>query len=96
MQDFSWCNITYDVTLAPGSYLKDWFVNHTTERVDVWWLCRGGKLRARLPFEGKGTCALVSLLMPFNLFTLTDFKQLPQTVKEWGIETRNWESSFLK
>ena len=78
-----WCNQTIDVTIDNGNYSASWFVDQTTSRADLWWLCGDKKLRARLP-QGpwRGSCALVQLLMPFQMFAMGDFKHLSKMLHE--------------
>ena len=37
--------------------------DQTMDRADVWWFCEGKTLRAKLPTDWKGTCAMVQLLI---------------------------------
>jgi len=48
------------------------FNNQTTALADVWWIC-GPKLKLRpiLPKEWSGTCAMIRLLLPITMVTLT-------------------------
>lgn len=51
-------------------------VGHEVGRADVWWYCGGRILRAKLPKNWKGTCAL---MMPFTLVTLKYVKEKSET-----------------
>lgn len=51
------------------------WVEHDTQRADVWWLCGDRKLRARIPANARGDCALVQLAMPIRLFSESLWKE---------------------
>ncbi|XP_049906334.1 uncharacterized protein LOC126393930 [Epinephelus moara] len=69
------CNTIIDV-IKGESNVTDGVVNdQTMARADVWWFCGGKTLRAKLPTDWKGTCAMVQLLMqtyilPYDTTTL--------------------------
>ncbi|XP_077337786.1 uncharacterized protein LOC143982710 [Lithobates pipiens] len=46
----------------------DW-VGHDIQRADVWWMCGDKKLRARLPANAQGDCAMVQLAMPLRILS---------------------------
>ncbi|XP_040203755.1 uncharacterized protein LOC120935761 [Rana temporaria] len=46
----------------------DW-VEHDIQRADVWWMCGDKKLRARVPANARGDCAMVQLVMPLRILS---------------------------
>lgn len=76
----TYCNDTIDITSDNGNFTADSFINQTTMRADVWWFCGDMKLRAKLPPQWKGSCALAKILMPFQLFQLDYLTELQKTI----------------
>lgn len=67
MGKLEWCNTAINITSDANFYKGCWFLNYATGRADIWWLCGNKKLRAKLPAEWKGTCAIAYLVMPFTV-----------------------------
>uniref|UniRef100_A0A3B4VMT9 Uncharacterized protein n=1 Tax=Seriola dumerili TaxID=41447 RepID=A0A3B4VMT9_SERDU len=68
--ELSWCNVTLSTN---GTGIQDdWLKDQSTPRADVWWFCGGKTLRSMLPYDWKGKCALIQLVMPFYVLPLTD------------------------
>lgn len=53
----------------------DNWVEHDTQRADVWWLCEDKRLRASIPANSRGDCALVQLAMPLRLLSESPWKK---------------------
>lgn len=76
-----WCNTAINITSDANFYKACWFLNYATGRADIWWLCGNKKLRAKLPAEWKGTCALAYLVMPFTVLPGLKVKTLASESK---------------
>uniref|UniRef100_A0A3Q3J8I3 Uncharacterized protein n=1 Tax=Monopterus albus TaxID=43700 RepID=A0A3Q3J8I3_MONAL len=68
----SYCSEDLNITGHNGGYASSEFLQHSTSRADLWWLCGDRKLRPLLPQDWAGPCAIVQLLMPFHILPVNE------------------------
>ncbi|XP_026185311.1 syncytin-A-like [Mastacembelus armatus] len=71
-----YCASYVDLSNNPANLTRSDFLEQTTGRADLWWLCGPKKLYASLPRNFSGQCALVQLVMPFKMFAPGDYSKL--------------------
>uniref|UniRef100_A0A3Q3K018 Envelope polyprotein n=1 Tax=Monopterus albus TaxID=43700 RepID=A0A3Q3K018_MONAL len=77
-----YCSTSLNITTNHTNFHREWFINHSQSRADLWWMCGDMKLRPKLPKYWTGQCALIQLVMPFKMFPAGDFSNLDQLIKD--------------